>query len=202
MRIFKLAQLAVPALMLIVLETGCATVEKYSLTYRLWDNEDLTKFSEPAADVNLALFEVSNRADVLVQYNAITESHKAVQRRSYLLRANLARIMAKKKPIPAEPFSPEEMKSIPVLLSAEVATNRPPEQMAYAVAIDQGRGFKLYRPGQPEETYDLPVYAETSGTPTRVALTPFALAGDTAMVCGVLAVLAFIAWAQAGAPIP
>ena len=51
-----------------------------------------------------------------------------------------------------------------------------------------------------ESAFDLPVYVETSGTPIRVALTPFAVAGDTVMVGAVAAVVGFLLWAQIGAP--
>jgi hypothetical protein len=57
----------------VLLLTGCTTVEKYSLTYRLWDNGDLRKWSEPAPNPNLALFEATNAADVLVQYDALKQ---------------------------------------------------------------------------------------------------------------------------------
>ena len=51
-----------------------------------------------------------------------------------------------------------------------------------------------------EATFDLPVYIETSGTPIRIVLTPFAVAGDTVMVGAVAAVVGFLMWAQIGAP--
>jgi hypothetical protein len=51
-----------------------------------------------------------------------------------------------------------------------------------------------------ESAFDLPVYVETSGTPTRVVFTPFAVAGDTVMVGAVAAVVGFLLWAQIGAP--
>jgi hypothetical protein len=53
---------------------------------------------------------------------------------------------------------------------------------------------------EPESAFDLPVYAETSGTATRIVLTPFAVAGDTVMVGAVAAVVGFLMWAQIGAP--
>jgi hypothetical protein len=34
----------------------------------------------------------------------------------------------------------------------------------------------------------------------RLAFTPFAIAGDTVMVCGVGAVVGFLLWGQSGAP--
>ncbi len=49
-------------------------------------------------------------------------------------------------------------------------------------------------------TFDLPVYPETSGTLTRVVLTPLAVAGDTVMVGAVAAVVGCVLWLEGGAP--
>jgi hypothetical protein len=185
---------------LLLLLTGCETVEKYSLTYRLWDNEDLSKFSEPAPNPNLALFETSNPANVLVQYDALGEKHIEVTRRSYYLWPNQARVAEGKKPRWVKPAVTEGMKPIPVMAYQDAPTNLPPERTAYAVTSQEGRAFSLYRPPEPKETYDLPVYPETYGTAIRLAFTPFAIAGDTVMVCGVGAVVGFLLWVQSGAP--
>ncbi len=92
------------------------------------------------------------------------------------------------------------MRPIAVLPAQGAVTNPPPELPAYAVLSNQGRGFTLYRPTDSKATFDLPVYAETSGTPTRIMLTPFAVAGDTVMVGVVAAVVGFFVWLESGAP--
>ena len=61
---FNLVKLPLVAAGLLLLGTGCETIEKYSLTYRLWDNGDLRKWSEPAPNPKLAMFEATNHADV------------------------------------------------------------------------------------------------------------------------------------------
>ena len=185
---------------LMLLFTGCGTVEKYSLTYRLWDNEDLSKYNEPAPNPNLALFETANLANVLVQYDSLGEKHTEITRRSYYLWPNQARVAEGKKPRWVRPVVTEGMKPIPVLSDQDAATNSSPARTLYAVTIREGRAFNLYRPPEAKETYDLPVYPETYGTTIRVALTPFAIAGDTLMVCGVGAVVGFLLWVQCGAP--
>lgn len=185
---------------LLLLLTGCETVEKYSLTYRLWDNGDLRKFSEPAPNPKLALFEIGNRTDVLVQYDALSEKHSAVKRRAYCLQPNEARIAAAKEPKWAEPSVAEGKKPIPVLPTQGAVTNPPSELRAYAVLAKGGRGFTLCPPMESQGTFDLPVYAETSGTLTRVVLTPLAVAGDTVMVGAVAAVVGFLGWLEIGAP--
>jgi hypothetical protein len=180
--------------------TGCTTVEKYSLTYRVWDYDDWRKWSEPAPNPNLALFESTNSTDVLVQYDAFSEKHSKVKRCAYYVHPNQARIDAGTKPELVKPSEADGMKPIPVLLTQGTLTNQPPKLPAYAVVTREGRGFTLYRSMGSESAFDLPVYVETSGTPTRVVLTPFALAGDTVMVGGVAAVVGFLLWAQIGAP--
>lgn len=191
--------LALAAGLLLVL-TGCSTVEKYSLTYRVWDNGDWRKFSEPAPNPNLALFEATNHADVLVQYDALSEKHSAVKRRAYYLQQNEARITAGKKPKWVNLTVADGMKPIVVLPTQGAVTNQPPGLPAFAVVAKEGRAFTLYRPMESEATFDLPVYPETSGTPTRIELTPFAVAGDTVMVGAVAAVVGFLLWVQSGAP--
>ena len=185
---------------LLLLLTGCETVEKHSLTYCLWDNGDLRKWSEPAPNPNLAIFEATNGADLLVQYDALSEKHSVIKRRAYYLLQNEARIDAGKKPKLVSLAVPDGMKPIAVLPTQVAVTNLPPGPAAYAVVTNVGRGFTLYRPPQPAATFDLPVYAETSGTPTRIVLTPFAVAGDTVMVGAVVAVVGLYIWAQGGAP--
>jgi hypothetical protein len=185
---------------LLLLLTGCETVEKHSLTYRLWDNGDLSKWSEPAPNPNLAIFEATNGTDLLVQYDALSENHSTVKRRAYYLLQNEARIAAGKKPKLVSLAVADGMKPIAVLPTQVAVTNLSPGLAAYAVVTKEGRGFTLYRPPQPAATFDLPVYAETSGTPTRIVLTPFAVAGDTVMVGVVAAVVGFYVWAQSGAP--
>ena len=183
-----------------LLLSGCETVEKYSLTYRVWDNDDWRKFSEPAPNPNLALFEATNHACVLVKYDAFSEQHSTVKRYAYYLHPNQARVDAGTKPELVKPSAADRMKPIPVLPAQGALTNQPPGLSAYAVVNKEGRGFTLYRPRDSESAFDLPVYVETSGTPTRVVLTPFAVAGDTVMVGVVSAVVGFLLWAQIGAP--
>jgi hypothetical protein len=196
----SVATLPLVAAGLLLLLTGCETVEKYSLTYRLWDNGDLRKWSEPAPNPNLALFEATNGADVLVQYDALSERRSAVKRRAYYPQQNEARIAAGKKPKLVSLAVADGMKPIAMLPTQVAVTNLPPGLAAYAVLTKEGRGFTLCRPPQAAATYDLPVYAETSGTPTRIVLTPFAVAGDTVMVGAVAAVVGFFLWVQSGAP--
>ena len=186
----------------LLLATGCATAEKCSLTRRLWENGDLRKFSEPAPNPNLALFDATNHADVLVQYDALSEKHSDVNRRAYFLQHNQALTAAGKKPDFVKPELADGMETIPVFSASAAVTNPPPVGMTFAVLARGGRAFTLYQPPESPKTFDLPVYCETSGAAARVALTPLAVAGDTAMVTAVAGVVAFILWVQGGAYVP
>ena len=196
----SLATLRLVTAGLLLLGTGCQTVERYSLTYRLWDNEDLRKWSEPAPNPNLALFETTNRTAVLVQYDALSEKRSTVLRRTFYLYPNQARIASATKPKWVKPSLADGMKPIAVLPAQSAATNRPPALSAYAVVSKEAREFTLYWPRELKETFALPVYAETSGTPTRVLLTPFAVAGDAVLVGVVAGVVGFLMWIESGAP--
>ncbi len=180
--------------------TGCTTVEDYSLTYRVWDTDEWRKFSEPAPNPNLALFETTNHGDVLVQYDAFSEKRSTVKRLAYYLPPNQARTDPGTKPKLVNPSVADGMRPIPVLPAQAGLTHQAPEPSAYAVVTKEGRGFTLYWPTESASAFDLPVYAEASGTPTRVMLTPFAVAGDIVVVGTAATVVGFILWAQIGAP--
>jgi hypothetical protein len=187
-------------LVIFALLPGCTTIQKYSLTYRLWDTDEMRKFSEPESAPHLALFEATNRADVLVQYDAFSEKHSTVERRSYYLQPNQERIRAGKQPEWAQPSAADGLTSIPVWSPQSAATNSPPEVAVYAVTSENGRAFTLARPGECRETFNLPVFVESSGNALRVAETPVAFTGDVVMAGAVVSVVGFLVWAQIGAP--
>jgi len=199
-RKLKAALLLTLAGSLALLVTGCSTVEQYSLTYRLWDTGDLRKFSEPAPNPNLALFETTNGVDVLVEYDALSEKHSCIKRQAYHLHESEALIVGGKQPKLVRSAVRDGMKPIPVLPTPLADTTRLPELPRYGVPSREGRGFTLYRAMKQEESSDLPVYPETSGTPIRIVLTPFAVAGDTVMVGVAAAVVGCLIWLQGGAP--
>jgi len=181
---------------LLFVETGCSTVEKYSLTHRLWDTDEFRKFSEPALDPNLALFKARQDHEVLVQYDARSVMNDVVKRRAYYRRLNQAHISSGKKPRFVNLLQAAGLTPIPVLKLDSANTNAPPDFAEYAVTTNEERRFALYLPTGRRETHSLPVYPETSGMAARIALTPFAVAGDTIRVAGVVAFIGLIALAE------
>ena len=180
---------------LLLLATGCTTVEDYSLTYKLWTNPQLSRFAEPAPEPHLALSTGRKNKDVLVQYDEILEQNDKVRRRAYFLRQNAERIGRRENPRFLNPQIASAM--TPVLIYDTPAETTNPEfspRSLVAVFPRGGSEFVLLQDGATEGPYALPVY-ESNATFLRVALTPVAVAGDTVMVGLVASVFAAHAFA-------
>ena len=191
--LFRFATL--PLLLLVL--SGCEAARKHSLTYRLWTNGEMNSYCEPAGEPNLALFEATNRADILVLYNAVSEKHGGVHRRAYLLHRETSRVSKRKRPHFVNAEAARGQRPIPVL--ERTPADSAGDQTECAIPMRERGSFTLYRRGEKPSSYELPVYQERSGTFLRTALTPFAVAGDTVMVGGVAAVVAFVWWVEGGA---
>jgi hypothetical protein len=185
---------------LLPLLSGCETAERYSLTYRLWDEGNLSHFSVPAPDPQLALFESTVPADVVVEYDALSEKTALIKRRAYFLYRNQDRVSAGKQPEWIQPPLPGGLKPIPILVGLPDAANAFPCMEPCAVPIRDGQGFTLFDTDGKGESFELPSYAESHSGALRVVLTPLAIAGDTLMVGGVASIVAFLVWVQLGAP--
>jgi hypothetical protein len=183
---------------LATLLTGCSTCEECSLTYRVWDCGDFRNFNEPAPEPKITLCEAPGRGDVLVQYDASSEKSSVVKRQAYYLWANHERILTKQKPKFIKTSNSEGLRPIPVF-DATASNSLASAGTQYAVAAPDNRSFTLYQQDGTSETFDLPIYQQSYGTITRVALTPVAVVGDAAMVGGVAAFVAFYALAESGA---
>ncbi|MHB8520972.1 MAG: hypothetical protein ACYDH9_09445 [Limisphaerales bacterium] len=181
------------AAVLSLLIAGCQTAQDYSLTYKLWTNEEMRHFNEPVPNAHLELFELEQGDDVLVQYDEVREKNGQVCRRAYLLRSNAGRIATKKKPRLVDSSRVSTRHRIPTGESISAITNAAPGLVTYAIIAKGGHEFTLYRAGQADGTYALPVYLESGGTVVRVAVTPLAVAGDAVMVGLVASVVGFVA---------
>lgn len=188
---------AVAGLSLLI--TGCQTAQDYSLTYKLWTNAEMRHFNEPVPSPHLELFELEHSDDVLVQYDEVREKNGQVCRRAYLLRPNVGRIATKKKPRFVDSSRVSTLHRIPTGESLSAISNAVPGLATYAIIAKGGHEFTLYRAGQVDGTYALPVYLESGGTVMRVALTPFAVAGDAVMVGLVASVVGFVEACMASA---
>src|SRR6266852_3069296 len=167
----------------LLLLTGCETTQKYSLTYKLWSNPELANWAEPAQAPHLALFVGPPGQDVLVQYDETRERKEAVSRRAYFLAQSAGRIAKGKKPHFVNPHLARTMAPVPIEVGTPRTRNVAPQRAALiAICNDQACEFWLFRDSKLEGPFQLPAYLESNGNLTRVALTPFAVAGDTVMV--------------------
>src|SRR2546427_5891046 len=113
------AQRVVGFLLLSVLVSGCETARDYSVTYKVWNNEEWRHFAGPAPDPHLALFETANGNDILIQYDEMSDTSGRIRRRAYLLYPNLERIRENKrpdfvKPAPANGVKPIQLRDSPL----------------------------------------------------------------------------------------
>jgi len=139
------------------LACGCETVQKYSLSYKVWDTDDFRKWSEPSPNPRLALFETPDHTKLLVAYDAFSEKHSAIRRQAYYLAPNHARISAGKVPRLVRPAAAEGMTPIPVFAQSALATNLPTGLTNYAILSDSGREFTLHPQAEPLGSFQLPV---------------------------------------------
>ena len=190
----RIAGVAVMAISL----TGCESVKECSLSYKLWTNDEMRSFAEPASDPRLALFANPGGEDVLVLYDESSEKNDRVQRRAYFLEPNAERIAQHKKPRFVDPQAAAAMNPLPQTHTRMWLTNVAPGQPSSAVWSENGREFSLLRDGQADGPYSLPTYRQTNGSLVRATLTPFAAAGDTVMVGVVAAVVALVFACQSG----
>jgi len=175
----------------LLLISGCETGQEYSLTYKLWNNAGLAKWAEPAHDPHLALFTGLPAKDMLVQYDETVEGKETVCRRSYFLARNAERIAQRKRPYFVNPQTASAMVSIPIQIGYPGVTNGAPHGTALVgFCNNRAPEFWLVRDSRVEGPFQLPFYPDSNGNFTRVAITPFAVAGDTVMVGLVAGVVA------------
>jgi len=183
---------------LLFLVSGCETVQEYSLSYKVWNNSDLSKWSEPSANPRLAIYESPDHTKLLVEYDAYSEKHSVVKRQAYDLQSNQARISEGKAPKLVALAAAGGMTSIPVIEAATVITNPLTHLTNYAILSASGREFTLHPQAERLGAFQLPAYPESSGTIVRIALTPLAAVGDTVMVGAVASVVALILACESG----
>jgi hypothetical protein len=183
---------------LLFLVSGCETVQDYSLSYKVWESGEFNRWSEPLPNPRLALFEDPARTNLLVAYDAFSERHSTIKRQAYYLQPNQTLPPAARAPKLVSPAKAQGLNPIPVYDAGVLATNSPGPATRYAILSPSGREFTLYAPADPPEAFQLPVYSEGSGTIKRVALTPFAAVGDTAMVGLAASFVALIAACESG----
>jgi hypothetical protein len=169
---------------------GCDTIQDHSLTYALWSDSRDTSHCRSQTDPQLRLFDSEHPPDVLVEYNAVGDWRKGVQRRAYFLNASSKRIAAGKPPRFVNARRDAGFTPIAVLKSVP-----PPNSPAFTnvvFAICQGTTFTLYRPESSPEFCALPNYQDgiVINSWKRAALTPSALVVDAVVDVTIIGVVA------------
>jgi hypothetical protein len=183
-------RLVVLTVLVCLTQTGC-------LTKRLWENEGLRSFYEPATDAHLALFVAMDGRDVLVRYDEQRESDDAVRQRAFFLQPNLKRLEARLKPRFIDPAVALKLERVPTV---EAAATNAVASRAQVRLRDQGDRFILLQSGEELGPYTLPTYPDSQSTVARVLLTPLAVTGDLVIVGSVVGI--WVAYAKAGASVP
>ena len=183
---FAMRFLSVPLCLTLVLsQTAC-------LTPKLWSNTRERSFREPAPNPRLALHQAPAGNDVLVSYDELADGKVSLQRRAFFLQPNLSRIEAGKKPAFVKPELATPLRPVPLDAVTDAATPAP----VRAVTEKHGQRFTLYQGAQTIGPVDLPVYPNYATELGRVALTPFAVAGDAAIIGAFGIIIGAYCWAH------
>jgi len=168
--------------LLILGGAGCQTYEQISPTYNLWQKQTQPSFCRPHADPELALFALSGSHDMLVIYDCGSEQYPGNHRRAYFLEASRTNIAASRPPQFVDPKLARDLPSIHVIKEYSLEADPEPTRTWARVHADS---FTLYRPGEPPEVCQFPVYQDYFPKPDskggdwwRSALTPAAVTVD------------------------
>src|SRR6266571_9151023 len=112
---------------------GCEAVRDYSVTHKVWSNEEWRHFAGPAPSPHLAIFETANGNNILVQYDEMRDTGGRIRRRAYLLYPNLGRIRENKRPDFVKPALANGVKPIQLQDSPLSTADAHPTPGIYAV---------------------------------------------------------------------
>lgn len=165
------------ALMLALILTGCES----SFTAQLWKTDRLHHVVKPASGLPVRVFYAPERKDYLLSYEA--GERFASKPRQLYLGENIDCLEGRQKPrYASEPLS--KLQPLPVNQGTNVL---PAAVVTTTLTIYTEKGVM--------GPYPLPAYDDGGGTALQVVLTPFAVAGDLAVFCLVLGLVAAVAMA-------
>lgn len=177
---------------LTVLTSGC-------VTHAVWQKSSY----HPARIPRLSIASSTQKNDLLVCYDEECIESRTIRSRAYWLYSydlKDTNVLQRPKPEFIDPDSCSNL--LPVLvLDNRKPTNYIPTNSYYVLMVANQRAFTLCRRGTELGTYNLPVYSDTPLTPFwRVAVTPAAVAADTAIVATIVIVFVGM-YGGFGAPI-
>ncbi len=178
-------------LFLLLLGNGC-------VTQKLWQNDNLESWNEPAPDPNVRLFADQQKGDMLVVYDEFLGRHGATHTRAYWLNENEKLLEEHRAPHFVSTNLISSLSPIPVLSVTTNQVDFPPPP--YALVENNGRSFTLHLDGNQTSTCDLPDYNDGKGKIEKLALTPLANTADLTIVAGFLGYLYLAAKCGATGP--
>lgn len=173
---------------MLILLPGCAT-------HYLWNDSQFSEPHAPAVENHLQLYEIPQNYELLAVYDEFAPRGVS-HRRAYFVFQNDDLIAASKKPAFLLPSAIPIGTLVPTFEPSglNTATNLP------LFAVKSGSyGFEFYQRGFEARHYDLPRYRDRWNTSKQLLITPLAVALDSTIVAGVVAVGA--AYLQAGGPV-
>jgi hypothetical protein len=179
---------------LVPLLAGCECVQDNTLTGRLWNEDFVLNHHEPAPHPNLKAFAKADGKDVLVEYDETREKDYKIHRRAFFLLANKEKLEAGKKPRFVKLRLADNLQPVPVYGGTDAVSTKM-TAMWIMLSPDEKR-VALFFGDAEAANLNLPVYRSWGTKFNRVMLTPVALAGDTAVVGGLLALLAVYLYAS------
>jgi hypothetical protein len=179
---------------LVPLLAGCECVQDNTLTGRLWNDDFVLNHHEPAPHPNLKAFAKADGKDVLVEYDETREKDYKIQRRAFFLLANKGKLEAGEKPRFVKLRLADNLQPVPVYQGTDAVATKT-TAMWIMLSPDEKR-VALFFGDAEAANLNLPVYRGWGTKFNRVMLTPVALAGDTVVVGGLLALLAAYLYAS------
>jgi hypothetical protein len=171
-----------------LLLVGCS-IFSGCVTKQLWQD---SAFNEPCPNPNLHLYYSESKRDVLAVYDELHEPSSLAHTKAYYVFKSAMRSNPN-KPAFVDARKTNGLVLIPITSTNAIALGVKTNRFARVEA--NGSTFTLYLNGEERGPFDLPVYPSGFHRATQVALTPVAVAADTAIVGTVVGAYWAYAWA-------
>lgn len=153
----------------------------------LWSDENVEGFRQAAQNPDLRLYQSPEKGDFLVVYREQCERNERIRTRAYWLNQNRSRVTRNEPPRFVSQRDSRNLGVIPVF--ASLPENAETNGNLYAVYGANLQTFALFSTNREVGAYTLPAYNKGRPVAEKLALTPFTLTADAAMVAGVIALL-------------
>jgi hypothetical protein len=183
--------------LLLPLLPGCGSLQEHTFTGRLWSDNFLTNYHQPANDPGAKAFLKANHEDVLITYDEQKESSDNIKRRAFYVLENQRRLESRKKPHFVSLKTAAGLEPVPIFWE----TNRfESNTVASAVIFSTNyHSLELILTNQNQGQFTMPVYEDGHGRQTQVLLTPLAVTADAGVVAAIAGGVLLLIWLEAHA---